>query len=284
MTNAPLLEDRIEALFLPGTAGPIFILFFDTPDGVTRKGGVVLVPPFAEEMSKARRMYAMQARALAASGYSALLVDLYGTGDSAGDFGDARWEIWQADIDTVCQWLHSRGVGRISLIGLRLGALLAMDYVHARPGEIAQVVLWQPVVSGKTALAQFVRMHVVAAMMGRQGERVRADDLWRRLRDGISVEVAGYTLAPELAQAVESLSLAQLVPPSSCTVHWFEVHTEPRSEVSPAARQVLDAWRRQGVGAVATSVAGPAFWSSVEIVEAPALVEATTGAFAPGAD
>jgi alpha/beta superfamily hydrolase len=40
-------------------------------------------------MNKARRMAALQARALAALGYGVLLLDLHGCGDSSGDFGDS---------------------------------------------------------------------------------------------------------------------------------------------------------------------------------------------------
>src|SRR5689334_9630124 len=58
---------------------------------------VLVLPPFAEELNKCRPMLAAQARALAAAGLDVLLVDLFGTGDSDGEFVEARWERWQQD-------------------------------------------------------------------------------------------------------------------------------------------------------------------------------------------
>ena len=39
-------------------------------------------------------MASLQAKAMAGAGYFVLQIDLYGCGDSAGDFGDALWERW----------------------------------------------------------------------------------------------------------------------------------------------------------------------------------------------
>jgi hypothetical protein len=47
------------------------------------------VPPFAEEMNKSRRMIAEVGRRLEGSGVGMLLVDLFGTGDSEGEFAQA---------------------------------------------------------------------------------------------------------------------------------------------------------------------------------------------------
>jgi len=76
-------------------------------------------------MNKARRMAALQSRRLAAAGYSVLQIDLFGCGDSSGDFADARWEIWKQDLRLALGWLKPRVAGPLGLWGLRLGATLA---------------------------------------------------------------------------------------------------------------------------------------------------------------
>ena len=78
-----------EALFLPAEPGFRFGLYFP-PCSTQPRGGVLYCPPFAEEMNKSRRMAALQARAFAKAGYGVLLLDLYGCGDSSGDFSDAK--------------------------------------------------------------------------------------------------------------------------------------------------------------------------------------------------
>ena len=67
---------------------------------------MVYVHPFAEEMNKSRRMAALQARALADAGWAVLQIDLAGCGDSSGDFGDADWATWVADVRTAATWLR----------------------------------------------------------------------------------------------------------------------------------------------------------------------------------
>ena len=80
-----------EPLFLRGSAGALFALYVPALSRSDR--GVVLLPPFAEEMNLSRRMLRLQASALAERGIAALVLDLFGTGDSAGDFGDSLWDI-----------------------------------------------------------------------------------------------------------------------------------------------------------------------------------------------
>ena len=53
-------------------------------------------------MNKSRRMAALQARAFAEMGFGVLQIDLFGCGDSSGDFSDARWDIWKQDL-IACQ-------------------------------------------------------------------------------------------------------------------------------------------------------------------------------------
>ena len=121
----------IEAFFLPGSQGAIFAIYHPPASGVIERGGVLYAPPFAEEMNKARRMAALQARRLAAAGFGVLIPDLYGCGDSGGDFAEARWDIWRDDLSRCRDWLRGRGHHRLVLWGLRLGALLAAE-LHRR--------------------------------------------------------------------------------------------------------------------------------------------------------
>ena len=80
------------AFFLPATPGHRFCIYHRPAEGGAG-GGIVYAHPFGEEMNKARRMAALQSRRLAAAGYAVLQIDLFGCGDSSGDFADARWAI-----------------------------------------------------------------------------------------------------------------------------------------------------------------------------------------------
>lgn len=256
-----------EPFFLATSQGEAFCLYH-AAQGVAR-GAVVYIHPFAEELNKSRRMAALQARALAAAGHAVLQIDLHGCGDSDGEFADARWEHWLADIGAACAWLRERCGLPVGLWGLRLGALLALDYAVQAGEPPARLLLWQPVLQGTTFMTQFLRLRVASAMLG----DLAADSggtraLRATLAAGHKLEVAGYDLAPELVAAIDALDGATMTPP--CPVQWIEIVAAPERPAPPAAARVAAAW-----GAQLHTVAGPQFWTTQEIEECPALVTLT---------
>jgi exosortase A-associated hydrolase 2 len=118
---------------------------------------VVYVHPFAEELNKSRRMAALQARAMAAAGYAVLQIDLLGCGDSSGDLVDATWEAWLATCNSPAAGCSSEDCGAAVVVGSahRLPAGQRGGQSHAGP---VNLLFWQPVVSGKQFLQQFLRL------------------------------------------------------------------------------------------------------------------------------
>ena len=119
-----------EPFFLQTDCGRRFCLYHAPRAEKECRGAFIYVHPFGEEMNKSRRMAALQARAFAAMGFGVLQIDLFGCGDSSGDFSDARWDIWKQDLSGASTWLAERVSAPISLWGLRLGALLALDFAR----------------------------------------------------------------------------------------------------------------------------------------------------------
>lgn len=276
MTHNPA-SARALPFFLDSPPGQRFCMFHP-PVGACR-GAVLYVHPFGEEMNKSRRMAALQARALAALGYGVLLLDLHGCGDSSGDFSDARWEQWQDDIAAGVAWL-GRELGQpVSLLGLRLGALLALEHAaKAAPGAIERLVLWHPVSSGGLYLKQFLRLRVASEMLGEQ-KGGGTDALLAALRAGESLEIAGYELAPGLALAMEARNATALAV-DGCPVYWLEIASDAERPLPPASLRVIEAWRAVGSDVDVRCVAGPTFWATQEITECPALINTTCAIFA----
>lgn len=242
------------------------------------RGAMLYVPPFAEEMNKSRRMAALQSRRLAAAGYAVLQIDLYGCGDSDGELRDATWELWKHDLESAERWLRQRAHAPVHLWGLRLGALLALDYARSSGERYAGFILWQPVLSGIAHIAQFLRLRVAMSLTA-AAEKMSTQDLRDALDAGMTVEVAGYDLSPALAAAISALSLEALAP-RGAPVRWFELVGEDRATLPFASRRVVEAWAAHGVDAMLEAVVGASFWSAVELVDSPALLEATAGALA----
>jgi len=274
--NKAGVADTPQPFFLSGVSGNLFSLYFppQMPQSVTR--GILFFPPFAEEMNKARRMIALQARRFAHAGFAVLIIDPYGTGDSAGDFGAARWTIWCDDMARGARWLQAQGCERLVLWGLRSGALLAADVLAELHVSVDRLLLWHPVVRGEQLMTQFLRLRLAADLMT-QGEKITTQELRATLARGESLEIAGYTLAPELVQRFDALDLKTMLTAGAPPVDWLEIAAGPGRPVTPASRAVIDTWQQQQKIVVrAATVTGEPFWNTLEITEVPELVECST--------
>lgn len=270
-----------EPFFLPGSAGALYALYYPAAAQRGRGEAVLFVPPFAEEMNKSRRMVALMARRLQTYGLAALTIDLYGTGDSAGDFAAARWSTWLEDLSAAASWLREQGNARLHVVALRLGALLANAWIgQSRAPALGQLVLWQPVTHGAAFLTQFLRLRLAARMLDRGAEQESTQALRGRLAAGETIEVAGYALAPALAQAIDGASLEPPAPARVRTASWLEVAASAARPLTPASAQAVERWRGAGVSLAATTVAGEPFWSTPETTLAPQLLDRTADIFA----
>jgi predicted alpha/beta-fold hydrolase len=151
--------------------------------------GLVFCPPFAEEHKQGYRVFVELARRLEREGFACLRFDYRGTGDSEGPFTDFSLAGARRDIAGAVAFLRERaGVERIGLIGLRLGASLALQSAecgvrsaerdpasehdsdgtrHAARGTLQPscLVLWQPIVDGALFYRLNLRRMLVRQMM-----------------------------------------------------------------------------------------------------------------------
>lgn len=260
----------MQALYLQADTGRRFCLFHPA-EGLVARGALLYLHPFAEEMNKSRHLVAMQARALAEAGYAVLQIDLAGCGDSAGDFADADWQSWLADVKLAYRWLRERSNAPLTLWGLRLGCLLAVEAAAHLP-EAANFLFWQPVISGKQHWQQFMRLKLAGELLAGSGKEILSESAIR-LMAGEPVEIAGYTVNAQLAQAMTQVELR---PPSRpARLMWLEISSRQESELLPVSQKCLERWRADEFVVDARVVNGPAFWQTAEIEEVPALLEAT---------
>lgn len=268
--------------FQPGPLGQRLCLWHASPAQAPR-ALVVHVHAFAEEMNKSRRMAALQARALAAAGCGVLQFDLLGCGDSAGEFSDATWHAWAGDVVAAVALARQRqadtwpGAAAVPLWlwGQRAGALLAAEAAQHLPGP-TNLLLWQPTPNGKTVLQQFLRLESAGALLGKGPDKGSARAALAR---GEVAEVAGYGLAPALTLGLEAARLQAPAPPAEpARLEWLDVAATAGQAPTPAAEAVLKAWADAGWQTRHQTVAGPSFWQTTEIEEAPALITATLAA------
>lgn len=271
----------MHSCYIDGPAGKLFVSIY-SPSSVTSASWVLLCPPFAEEMNKSRPMISLQARALADAGHNVVVVDLFATGDSQGEFAQAHWDIWVDDLLFMLDWIVEHKPESISLWALRSGCLLSLEVLQRLSSGVSpficRLLLWQPVLDGQQFIKQFLRLKVAAAMM--EGQKLTVAELMHKSAAGEMLEVAGYSLSPELIEPMSRIKLKESRLPSALLVSWFEVASNAEKPLTPVAKAAVATLQEQGIRVDIATVAGESFWATQEIAMAPNLIDATRGSLA----
>jgi len=270
------MSARLHPFFLDSPEGRLFAVHHRPASQVAERGHVLCVPPFNEEMNRCRSMVTLQARALAEAGFGTLVIDLHGTGDSAGDFADARWDTWLRNLSQAKAWLDAQAGGCVGLLGIRLGAVLAAQFHAACADPRIALALWQPVPDGKVHLTQFMRVKIAAQMDRTDLPKETTGGMRATLATGAPVEIAGYALHPELAAAIDAARLTAHALPDGTPVLWLENVSPDQPTLSPGSQTVLAKWPGPQAICQAQTFTGPAFWQVHERVVAPQAIELTT--------
>ncbi len=264
--NAPMHSaPSVETFFFDAEPGTRFSLYHAPAPQVPLRGAILYAHPFAEELNFSRRMAAQQARRFAAMGFAVLQIDLFGCGDSCGDFHTARWDLWKRDLGVARDWLAERSPGPLYIWGLRLGALLALDF--AATSDVDGIILWQPFLNGHTCINQFLRQRRVDSHPATLRSQLRMRGI---------VEVAGYELALPLAQAIDACDAATMQVPA-CPVHWLASASPAPHRLSASAARLQQRWSGLGARLHFHAVDGVPFWLG-GVAECPALLDATCAA------
>lgn len=270
MSNEPRPRPR----FLGEPPRRFFTLQF-LPQGEPR-AHIVYLPPFAEEMNRCRTLVADQARILAAAGYACTLIDFFGTGDSEGELVDATFALWHENIAVTLRTLRQEADIPVYLWGLRLGALVGLDFATRTGPELAGFILWQPVVNPGVFVNQMLRQRVaMLSMRGLPAETTA--DIRARLDGGEAVEIAGYTVSGALVRDMEAVSLEDMRALTQGRIHWLEHVLEQGRDIGPASQRAVDKLRSRDNQVDVHTFAGPQIWQVANRERAPELLAITGG-------
>src|SRR4051812_10969441 len=192
-------------VYLETAPDPVFG-FFHPADG--SETAVLLLPPFGWDEVCSYRGRRLWAEHLASRGHSTLRMDLPGAGDSAGSPGDpGRMASWRDTVAGAAAWLRGRPeCSRVAAIGLGVGGVAAY-LAAARGAPIEDLVLWGVPARGKTLLRELRAFASLKAAEYPDPEAVAPPPL----PDGY-LEVAGYLITDETAEALQATDLTALVP------------------------------------------------------------------------
>jgi len=208
------------------------------PKGESARGtGVVLCSPVGSEYYRSHRTMQRLARQLSRANFHVLRFDYAGCGDSSGEPQDAGIAQWKRDIGNAVETLRERSTcERVALVGLRLGATLALS-VAADRDDVDTVALSDPVLSGRDYLSEIQALHEQDyGSIGSNG-------------DG---EILGFPYAPALRAELDGIDLASQAAPALDVLVIDSSDTS--SESSEATSKALAA------NVDFRNIPGPRFW------------------------
>ena len=156
--------------------------------------GFLIIHPFAEEKKSSQRTLVEIAEALCKAGFYVFMFDLRGCGDSQGQFKEASISDWLRDIHRALAFFKEESkIDDISIIGLRLGAYLAMLYnSHV---ECKKLILIEPILHPVDYLRKTLRHKLIKELCTEGEIQSRRDDLIGKLKENISVDFDGHELS-----------------------------------------------------------------------------------------
>jgi alpha-beta hydrolase superfamily lysophospholipase len=177
---------------------PLFGWLHVPEDGQAR-GGVLLTPALGMEAVSAHFAYRFLADRLAEAGFVSFRFDYDGTGDSAGRQDDpGRVGAWLESVRIAADFVRGLGLGRTSVVGMRIGATLVAEVFGSGPATIDDFVLWDPCASGRAFLRE--QSALWSFVLGAQSIA--------RPNDEGSVETPGFVYDKESVADLSSLAIA----------------------------------------------------------------------------
>ena len=194
------MAGSLEAFYFGDTNTQLFACHHP-PGANASDRGVVLCYPMGHEYVRTHRLYRFLARRLVEAGFHVLRFDYFGTGDSAGEFEEARLERWVDDTAAAAAELRRRFLVRhVYAAGLRLGAAVAL-LAGIKHGGLDGLVLWDPVTTGSDYLDD---------MIAHEGEQLHASPSRDTDRASRPREIVGFPMTEAMYEDLSALDLFSL--------------------------------------------------------------------------
>jgi alpha-beta hydrolase superfamily lysophospholipase len=174
---------------------------------------VVLCPPMGLEAVYSHWTLRELAERLAAVGLVALRFDYDGTGDSCGNWDDPdRVASWLANVKSAIEYARDLGVGRVAVVGLRVGGTFAASTLAAYEGIADDLVLWDPCASGRAFLREQKALWAFLRNQAVEWGILDEDANWglstaTKIEDG-AVETPGLVFGKDTVADLEGVSVA----------------------------------------------------------------------------
>jgi len=193
--------------FFPGSRGRRLLGVLFSPDPQhARRTGIVYCHPFAEEQNMSHAVAAKACRALSSAGYPVLRFDLSGCGDSEGTLDEVEVPSWLEDVRSAVEVIgRESGVSHVGLLGLRMGAGLAVLHAAHHAPDVPFLILWEPVLDFTRHIRQFLRRSIVSQIVANATDKTSVERLERQISELGRVDVIGYPVTRALFESFRAV-------------------------------------------------------------------------------
>jgi amino acid adenylation domain-containing protein len=188
-----------------------------TPQKEDATQAVLICPPIGAAYKKCYFLLKLLGDELAEAGVPVLRFDYYATHDSMGEDQEASFDRWMSDIQCAYQELQERTGAEITVLGIRMGALLALRSLAEK--DVKRWVLWDPVYSGNSYYQELMNMQKRKVWRSRT---VRGYS--KPMAEGNGVELIGFTYSDTAVKEMQTISADDLQLKSDAKV--FHIHTK----------------------------------------------------------
>jgi dienelactone hydrolase len=197
--------------------------WIDDPASAATPGGVVFCPGVGRDLIAGYPAIRRASERAAAAGLLSLRFDYPFTGDSFGGSGEGGDEVvtsWVASVVEAVATLRRAGCGRVGLVGLRLGALLAARAVM-EGAEADSLVLWDPCATGREFIRAEKALYRLALDDGQPAE----------------TEIPGFVFSLKAMEDIRRMDFKMLPPDVLRMSHFFLRADRPHSALKRLAQR-----------------------------------------------
>jgi alpha-beta hydrolase superfamily lysophospholipase len=206
LMTAPL--SSAEALYFDSDGHGLFGWLHRPAAGTIAPFGLVICKPFGYEALCSHRSLRAFAEEAANCGVPVLLFDYLGTGDSADiDPMANQLDVWSRDVVAAVNELQRRtGVARVCLLGLRLGASLAI-MAASECITVDSLILIAPVISGSRYLRELRMTRLAASLHTDPTESANGSPSNIEAASDLSFDASGFTFSAATITAIAQVDL-----------------------------------------------------------------------------
>ncbi len=223
--------------------------------------GIVFCSPFAEEKLLSHRVMVNLAREITKVGIYCFRFDYMGHGDSDGNFEDSTIETRLSDIQCAVNFFKNKtGVEEIALLGVRLGATLAVLSCSQIP-EIDSLIAISPIIDGKKYIYQCLRSNLSTQMILHKKVIRDRDLLVKDILAGETVNIDGYLITKDIFEQIEAINILSNPTPSSSNVLFIQISNRKNKPLDKGLQTLFEKYKNDSNNVELLNIQRDLFWT-----------------------